>query len=456
MITYDLFLPAIDFVSPGVKKDLKTSYFIVKKLYKRLGLPSVYLSKFQNKNDDIGREINKLGPEDIIALSYKDVQLGDLVIASTIRYYYCNGPEWDNPIFLNKAREFAESSLKLAQIFEDLFIKERPDKIVTSHGIYVSWGIPFRMARKMNIAVDVYGASYRKDTLRFYHNAPNAPFPEGEWELFRNQNLNEKEKKEVEKYTNTRSDQSEDSVSLFSDKDVFPAELKHFIEESTKSERKLFCLFTNISWDAYMFRQESHSFNSMIEWVKENIEYFSNRKDASLIIKAHPAEDFFKVPEEYRIKRIVGNALPENIYFINEVANIKPVLLYPFINVGLIYTSTVSIEMAFENIPVLTAGVGGHYSNNGFTIDPLTKKEYFEKINSFIEGSIHFEPDLEMAKRYMHFRFFKEALKNDLLVVENYKIKKYNFSSLNDLMPGINRTLDIICNGILNDSRFLN
>ena len=30
MISYDLYLPAIDFITPGTRRDLKTSYFIVK------------------------------------------------------------------------------------------------------------------------------------------------------------------------------------------------------------------------------------------------------------------------------------------------------------------------------------------------------------------------------------------------------------------------------------------
>lgn len=454
MISYDLYLPAIDFITPGTRRDLKTSYFIVKKLFRKIGLPAIYLSDFKNENKI--SDISTFGEEEISSLTYKEIPIGDLIIASTVRYFYCNGPEWDNPVFLQKARDYAKSALILAEKFENLLHAERPDKLVMSHGIYVSWGIPFRIARNQNIPVDVYGASYRKDTLRFYHDTPNAPLPESEWSHFKDIKLSSEEETEIDRYNETRSTQKEDSVTLFSEDDVFPASLKRFLEDARSSNQKVFCLFTNISWDGFMFRQDSSTFLTMVDFVEENIKYFSEKKDARLIIKAHPAEAYFKVPEKYRVKNIINKALPDNIYFIDEVADIKPVLLYDFTDMGLIYTSTVSIEMAFRNIPVLTAGVGGHYSNRGFTIDPVTKSEYFATINSFLEGKLVYKPDLEMAKRYLYYRFYTEAIKNDFLEVYKYKISKYNFSSMKALLPGKNKSLDIITEGILNDNKYIN
>jgi len=456
MLSYDLFLPAIDFLTPGVKKDLKVSYRIVKYLYKIIGLPAIYLSKYFNQVREDSIDCKSLDPSGIISLEHNNIKLGDLIIASTIRFFYSNGPEWDNPEFLDKAREFAETAIILTEIYEKVIEEEKPDKIVASHGIYVSWGTIFRVARQRNIPVDIYGGSYRKDTLRFNHNTPNAPFPEGEWDLFRNIDLGPDKLKQVDEYILTRATQSEDSISLFSEKDYFPDDLKRFLDTARNCNKKVFCLFTNISWDGYMYKQDDKTFSNMVEWVSDNIKYFKSRNDAFLIVKAHPAENYYNVPVKYRIRSIIDKGLPENIIFIDESANVKPVNLYEFIDVGLIYISTVSIEMALRKIPVVTAGVGGHYSNKDFTIDPVSKSEYFEIIDSYIKNNYRFTPDIDRAKNYLYFRFFGEALINDLLNIEKYKIKKINFKSLEDLMPGKNKVLDIICNGILNDTKFLN
>ena len=453
MISYDLFLPAIDFIAPGVKKDMKVAYRLVDRIYKLIKLPMLHLSKYDK--DLALSDCSSLTPSEIENLEENGIKLGDLVIASTIRYYFCNGPEWDNPVFLEQARKFSASALHLARVFEKMLEEEKPDKLVFSHGIYVSWGTLFRVARKMGIAVDIYGSSYRKDTLRFYHNSPNAPFPEGEWEAFREIELNDSQNSELDKYISSRVTQSDDSVSLFDEKTNFPEKIRNFIARANECQGKLFCLFTNISWDAYMFRKESATFDNMVEWLQENIVFFTGQENSYLIIKAHPSEAYFNVPQKYRVSNYTGN-LPDNILFIGESENVRPDILYKYIDAGLIYTSTVSLEMALKGIPVITAGVGGHYSDKGFTYDPPDREDYFNKIKLFEKGKFTYKPDLEMARRYMYFRFFREAISNDLIRVEKYVVKDFFFDSLEDLLPGKNRELDIICSGILNDSPFIN
>ena len=81
----------------------------------------------------------------------------------------------------------------------------------------------------------------------------------------------------------------------------------------------------------------------------------------------------------------------------------------------LIHISTVAIEMALKNIPVLTSGAEGHYSNKGFTLDPVSKADYFKKLNDLITGKLQYSPNIEDARRYMFFRFFREALPFDII-----------------------------------------
>ena len=455
MLSYDLDLPAIDFLPPGTKKDIRVSYYIVNKLYKILKLSPVYLSKYEENTKNKEFTIKQYTPEEIINLKHKGIKLGDLVIASTIRFFYCNGPEWDNPDFLQKAREFSFTAIYLTELFGKALDDHKPDKIVSSHGIYVSWGTLFRVARAKGIPVDIYSGCYRKNTLRFYHNTPNAPLPEGEWELFKDRKLSKDETKKIDDYILTRDTQSEDIISLFSDDSKLPDKLRIALLEARRDNKKICGLFTNISWDSYMYKKDDSTFSDMVEWVNENITYFAERTDSILIVKAHPVEQYYNVPNKYRIKSGIAKELPGNIIFLDEFANVKPVDLYNYINIGLVYISTVSLEMALRKIPVLTAGVGGHYSDRGFTIDPGTKAEYFKILEDLVNDKIEYVPDIDRAKNYLFFRFFGEALENSLLNIENFKIKEYKFNSIHDLLPGKHKELDIICNGILNDSKFI-
>ena len=54
-------------------------------------------------------------------------------------------------------------------------------------------------------------------------------------------------------------------------------------------------------------------------------------------------------------------------------------------DLGLVYTTTVGLEMAMRGIPVVVAGKT-HYRNRGFTQDPHTWVEYFKTLNKNLEN----------------------------------------------------------------------
>ena len=418
---------------------------------KKLGINTYQTSNYKrHKTEHLDFNVNT-----IEKLEYKGILIGDLVVASTVRTFLSNGPEWNNPKFINTIIKVLNSVPILVAQYNKILDESKPDKLVMSHGIYVSWGILFRLARKRGIPVDVYGSSYRKNSLRFYHNTPNAPIPAGEWEKFKSVDLNKIEMKILDSYISSRETHKDDNISLFDNNNYIPRHILDFL--SKNKDKKIFCLFTNIAWDAFAFSEEKR-FESMNEWIKETINYFNTRNDAALIIKAHPAEIYHKTPKKYRVRTFINTLkLNNNILLITEKEKIKPFWLYKKINFGLIHISTVGIEMALQNIPVLTSGANGHYSNKEFTIDPKSKKEYFNKLSQLITNKLVFLPDINAAKKYMYFRFFREAIDFDVITIDNPStINSINIDSLEDLKKGKNKNIDIICNGILNNDEFIN
>jgi hypothetical protein len=53
-------------------------------------------------------------------------------------------------------------------------------------------------------------------------------------------------------------------------------------------------------------------------------------------------------------------------------------------DVGLVYTTTVGMEMAMSGIPVIVVG-NTHYRNKGFTLDPESWQGYFEILSNVLE-----------------------------------------------------------------------
>ena len=446
---YDLSHGAIDFLYDQPKYKFKLYYWFGKLFYIKNKLSVYQLSKYNpyiNK-DQIKRTIDKTPVDKLGEFKYKNIKIGQYAIASSIRFFLSPFPLWDNKNFVKWVRDFIYTGCVIADGFLNIIDKEKPNKIVTSHAIYISWGVLYDVARMNGINVDVYNGSYRKNTLRFYHNERNAPFPIAEWPSFENRELNNKELNILNNYIESREDQKNDNIQLFSENSDYTT-IDDFVKKAKNKNAKIACLYTNISWDAYAHANDC-PFESMEEWLIETIEHLKNMPNLYVILKAHPAEVYHKVPDKFRVKNFIPDNLPDHILFVNENANIRPFYIYDIIDFGIIHLSTVCIEMALKNIPVLTSGGNSHYSNKNFTIDPKSKQEYFQHLMDLASGKSTFKPDIEIAKKYMFYRFFREAIPFEALEIQN---GKYNIpKEFPEKLSGIN----LITEGIVNNEKFI-
>lgn len=447
-LQFDIYARKNEFQPNRSKLSLSIYYSIGRLFYRINKFKTVRYKQYQDNAEfeRMAEIVSKLPVEDIESFEFKGIKIGELAITGAIRTFLSPYPIWDEPRFEIEVRLLLKEACRIAICSELILERNNFDKIVMSHGIYLSWGILFKLARDRGIDVDVYNSSYRRNTLRVYKNAPNAPFPEAEWPTYKELALTSSENKLLDSYISSREDQRDDNVQLFGETKE-NSEVDAFISKAKSKNAKIACLFTNISWDAYSFASGA-LFTSMNSWLEETIEYISKNysKEIFLIIKAHPAEKYHKVPDEFRIKHSVPNHLPENILFITEEMEVKPFVLYENIDFGVIHISTVSIEMALKNIPVLTSGAGGHYSKKNFTYDPTTKEEYFRTLDELIKGECAFVPDIEMARRYMYYRFFTEAIpfgymniQNGIINVdpEKFESDPNNYSGLKAITEGV-------------------
>ena len=72
--------------------------------------------------------------------------------------------------------------------------------------------------------------------------------------------------------------------------------------------------------------------------------------------------------------------LPSHIHLVPADAKINTYDLVEIADLGLVYTTTVGMEMVMSGIPVIVAGQT-HYRAKGFTLDPECWQDYFELLN---------------------------------------------------------------------------
>jgi capsule polysaccharide export protein KpsC/LpsZ len=101
--------------------------------------------------------------------------------------------------------------------------------------------------------------------------------------------------------------------------------------------------------------------------------------------------------------------IPDHIHLILPEEKINTYDILDIADLGLVYTTTVGLEMAMRGIPVVVAGET-HYRDRGFTCDPNSWIEYVEILNTLLGDLEHArlsQDQIELAWRYAYLFFFE-------------------------------------------------
>jgi capsule polysaccharide export protein KpsC/LpsZ len=147
----------------------------------------------------------------------------------------------------------------------------------------------------------------------------------------------------------------------------------------------------------------------MSEWITRTVQYFAGRNDAQLIIRVHPGELLTHGLSMVDVVKQVLPRLPEHIHLIGPSEKMNTYDLIEVADVGLVYTTTVGLEMAMNGLPVIVAG-HTHFRNRGFTHDAESWVTYFKLLGQILDTPEKFRlknEEIELAWQYAY-RFFFE------------------------------------------------
>ena len=171
-------------------------------------------------------------------------------------------------------------------------------------------------------------------------------------------------------------------------------------------ERPTALLCTNVIGDSLALNRQLFT-TGMAEWLTVTAKHFNSLDDAQLIVRVHPGEMLGAGHPSTDILRTALPVMPDRVKLVGPDSDINTYDLIELADVGLVYTSTVGLEMAMAGIPVIVAG-DTHYRGKGFTSDPASEQEYFKAINRVLESEAELdEAQRELAVRYAY-RFFFE------------------------------------------------
>jgi len=287
-----------------------------------------------------------------------------------------------------------------------------PEIAIIPNGTILEFGIAFKVCRFLKIPTSTYEFSDKRNSIWLAHNQEIMQQNTDElWKTHADYQLTNANLEEVKVLLSSRRNAS--TYGDFSRKwQRVPAEGQAAIRVKLGfDEKPVVLLATNVLGDSLTLGRNTFS-KSMSEWIIRTIQYFIEKPEVQLVIRIHPGEALVKHGSILELIKKTLPSLPPHIHLIEPLADVNTYDLMDVADLGLVYTTTVGLEMALRGIPVIVAGKT-HYRNRGFTHDPNTWVDYFKLLNKLLtclrECRLQ-EDQINLAWKYAYLFFFKYPL----------------------------------------------
>lgn len=384
------------------------------------------------------------------------LNVGEHVKSSALRFL-CRGTfDYAEAETSHTIKIYFRSVLIVAQIFETIYERAKPDVVICFHGIYSPHGVLSDLAKIKSIRVINWNTSYRKQRFLFceggtYHKLMGKE-PAHKWSQI---DLSSCERLELVKYLRSREVGTAD-WQQFNDNPQGNIEKCHYLV-GFNPERPSVLLIPNVVWDAQL-QYEGCLYESMIEWILDSIQTLLGQdEETQLLIRVHPAEIKRFSPTREPLMELINRTFPNlsrNIFVIPPDDNISTYRLADAVDLSIIYATKTGIELAARGRRVVVCGEAW-ITNQGFTVDPVSQDEY-RNILRYPRGvSKMTNAEISLAEKFAYHFFFRRAIPLELAKPSNDSMRvDLNVSNLAELDKGNDPYLDLVCENIIEDKGF--
>ncbi len=295
-----------------------------------------------------------------------------------------------------------------AQSLLEWLRSEKPDVVIVPNGTIMELGICYRVARSLKIPTITYEFSDQRKRFWIAQNSEIMRQDTNElWKARIDEILSEDHLEKVKALMISRQ-----KASLFENFSRLWQGIPTQGAEKTRKnlgldQRPIVLLATNVLGDSLTLGRQVFT-KSMAEWIERTVQYFVARTDAQLVIRVHPGEIKSRGISMVEIIHRLMPELPEHIHLIKPEDKINTYDLVEIADIGLVYTTTVGMEMAMSGIPAIVVGET-HYRNRGFTFDPDSYVNYYKLLGAMLENPDSFRLEkekIDLAWKYAYHFFF--------------------------------------------------
>lgn len=382
--------------------------------------------------------------------------LGEHALAGCLRYFSTGNLEGQQHAD-GVLRKYFEASLTSARVTEKILAAHDFTAACFHHGIYVPQGIVSEVCRARDVRVVTWNVAYRKRCFIFSHgdtyHHTMLDEPVSTW---RDMEFTDEHDAVIRRYLASRWHGSQDWIYFHDTPDDDSATLVE--ETGIDLEKPIIGMLTNVMWDAQL-HYRANAFPNMLDWIVKTVRYFATRPDLQLMIRVHPAELRGLQPSRQFVVDEIAKEFPElppNVFVIPPESNVNTYAAMSRCNATIIYGTKTGVELTSMGIPVIVAGEAW-IRNKGLTTDVSSEEEYFSILDGLPLAEARLDAASSREARKYAFHFFLRRM----IPVESIEPREgaapfgVSISRLEDLEPGRDEGLDLICEGILHGREFV-
>lgn len=288
-------------------------------------------------------------------------------------------------------------------------VAHKPDVVIVPNGTIQEMGVVYHVARDLNIPTVTFEFGDQRERIWLAQDAEIMRHEtDALWDARGEEPLDEPQLQRLQDLFSAREDAKTWKNFARKWQDA-PTQGGAAVRDGLSlDDRPVVLLATNVLGDSLTLGRQVFS-ESMAEWVRGTVRYFANREDIQLVIRVHPGETLTHGTSMVDVVKGELSEIPAHIHLIDPDEPINTYDVLEITDLGLVYTTTVGLEMAMRGIPVLVAGQT-HYRNRGFTYDPGSWKEYQQMLDfvlNDLESARLSQEQVELAWRYAYLFFFE-------------------------------------------------
>ncbi len=287
-------------------------------------------------------------------------------------------------------------------------VAHKPDVVIVPNGTIQEMGVVYRVARYLNIPTVTFEFGDQHERIWLAQNAEIMHHETDDlWEGLSEEPLEESQLQQLQALFAAREDAKtwKNFARKWQDQ---PTEGGAAVKEKLGlDDRPVILLATNVLGDSLTLGRQVFT-ETMAEWIEGTVQYFADRQDVQLVIRVHPGETLTHGTSMVDVVNAALGEIPDHIHLVPPDESINTYDVVDIADLGLVYTTTVGLEMAMRGIPVLVAGQT-HYRNRGFTYDPSSWEEYTQRLDKVLEdleSARLTQEQVELSWRYAYLFFF--------------------------------------------------